>query len=613
MADEAMTAREQLYESILAAPGPVRARALEMVRLARAHQAPDTVRRCADDPERYARVVLGDEILTRAQRKAMAAAYDAATGTAARQILLLGGHGTSKTHSLSRIILWLYHARGAELVDGEEGGCGVIITAPTSGSIEGTLYAALLGAAARAEHRGYRVPGYGPRAEDRYRGASKASVSWWEGDSYWMEGLTARRDARGDLAHSAGGRHHSHLQIVAIEEALGVDDGMIAAAAGLSVARNVVTVASTNPTSRTGALYATVRERPAEWRKVAFSQLEHPNVLERRAVISGCVDHRRLEAALRSSAFEQRPAGADPDPARLDFLYALPAPGTAEKPGPRPDGIPGHPDAEVRVFRPLSARAAGQHLGDWLAADEAALLFRVGAIEAAMMRAAHRPVDEAGLPLPPDQVGLDCHPTRPPVECPRWGPSARAALEAIEGQGERYRGAPPPITLGRAREARWTGDDHQARIRTAVDDLLGRHGTRPLYVLDQAWGGDIGQDLVARGARVHYVLFNAPAVSEPLTLYGPPGNRRAEMAMETAAALHANLVALPYSGELLRQMEAVGSLIERGRHVIVRPKADIEKEIGKSTDELDALWLALASEGGGPATATGHRPFEAWE
>ena len=157
---------------------------------------------------------------------------------------------------------------------------------------------------------------------------------------------------------------------------MGLGVGMHLAISGMAVATNVVILASCNPTSTTSVLFQRVRAEPDLWSSYHFSQLHHVNVTARSEEIPGCVGHVDLEAALRSVMFERRGlvSEAELDPDRLDVVYALPPVGMPDKPGPRPDGQPGHPDAELQVFRPTTGVVAGMRLGRWLEGDAGALL-----------------------------------------------------------------------------------------------------------------------------------------------------------------------------------------------------------------------------------------------
>lgn len=537
-----------------------------------------------DHPEKYCRKILGDLPWTRKQRQFGQAVLDALTGSGKRKYLLAGGHGSGKTHCVRGAALWIWDAWGSQLdATGMCQGVGIIITAPTSGSLQGTVYSEMLAGGRAAEQRGHVLPGWAPRHKEGYKGPSQATVVWREGP-WRMESATPQQRAGGDVAHSASGRHHKGIQVLLVEEAMGVPASTILAMDGLAIAGNVLTLASTNPTSKTGPIYAKVRQAPQSWHQIGMGPIDHPNVLNRRTEIPGAASHLAVEEALRSASFIDRgPAtAAVVDVAKMGFAYALPPLGMPDKPGPRPDGIPGHPDAEPHIYEPLNAQVAGQYLDGWLEVDAEALLFNVPRITEDMLRPWVQPEG------PPDQVGVDAAQTRPPVAVARWGPSAR---RAVDSEADAV-ACSLPVTLP------WEGADRIEKGAHAAAEMIRRWGPGPVYVLDQAWGGPIAVGLRARGARVQEVGFGSAPIAPPLELIGPVDNRRSEMAAEAAVALNQGLVSVAYSQQLLTQMEATGALVYKAGRAdtkLVRPKEEIERELGRSPDELDALWLALAS------------------
>ena len=578
--------------------------------------------RYAEDPEGYARDVLGADEWSPRQRQLAAIVKDAALNRQPCRVLALGGHGTGKSHGVYDLAMWLYD------VVAFPDGCDVILTAPGRDSIERTTYFGLVTRGRKAESNGHLLPGWASRPSEGYRGASDKSITWHEG-AWRMKAISPRQTAGHDVAHSAGGMHHPNLTILILEEAMGIPQEMISAVEGLAVAQNVIIMATTNPTTSAGYLYGHIQSHREQWQLVEFSQLDHPNVIQRREVHRGSVSHVTLENALRSAEFEERgPADSTAlDPSRMDFVYALPPREMPDKPGPRADGIPGHPDAQPRVFRPANAQAAGQHLHGWLLADSSLLLYHVATISGRMASGEWTEPDH-----PPDQVGIDCAQGRVPVATPRWGPSARLALDALKAvqdaedarQGSfaavaamahpapRPAAAQPLITIGHSVELPWTGATPNERARTTADACLARWGDKTLYAVDRAFGGEVGQALEMKGAKVVYVNFGDGPIGTPLELYGKVANRRTEMEVEAAAAFNAGMVSAPYSRIVTQEMEAVGALqlsAKKGAPKIVREKKEIEKQIGRSPDALDSIKLALASEPRRIATWGGYSPW----
>jgi hypothetical protein len=532
------------------------------------------------DPARWFRDVLGEEITTRDQDRLLDAFVD---GDGLGRYCLKGGHGTGKSHRMGRVILFVWTCRGAILgADGEPMGCKVILTAPTGSSIRGTVYAQILDAARVAVSRGFWIPGYLPRAKDRYRGPSTREVNWHQDAPRWeMIGITASAQAGGGLAHSAGGSHHAGWQVVAAEETEGIRAEMLNAMAGLGTAGNVLTMAATNPTNSLSRFAGVVLGSPDAWSQVSFSQVTHPNVLERREVIRGGISHLDLEAAMRGASFEDRGSDAVPDPRRLDFWYALPPADMPDAPGPRADGIPGHPGAAPHVYRPTSALVAGQRLGDWLQDAAGALLFNVSLIRDLMGRGLRQPS------RPPDAVGVDCAGARPPWACPRWGPTARAAYDSGADPGAIYVGRPVEIS--------YNGTDELSLGADSARDLVERWGLTPTYVFDQAFGGRCQSSVAAMGAATRAVPFGGKPTGSPLPLYAPPANQRVQMHTEAAAAANGGLIAWAWSEELLVQMRALGGLVlpldGTAKTANLAPKKDLTEPM----DRLDAAVLALSS------------------
>lgn len=538
-----------------------------------------------DNPEKYSREILKSDPWSGRQRAAGDDVLQAINDSRPLRLLNKGGHGTGKSHITDDLIAWLWSVPGNR--DADEGGpqgCALIMTAPTRENFKKNTYAGLIRRGRIAHASGLSMPGWLPRKEENYGGASSASILWHEGP-WRMEGISPKASASKDVAHSAGGTHHHYLQIIVLEEAMGVPPEMVAAVEGLSVARNVIILATTNPTSTLGFLYGHIKKNRKLWVQHKFSQLDHPNVTYRREVYKGAVDHLHLESKIRA-LFEDRGPSATTsiNPDYLDFEYALPPEDMEDKPGPRIDGIPGHPDAIPHVFRPTSAQVAGQHLGDWLESDAMSTLFHCAGIENRLIR------ENCALPdFSPDQVGVDCAQGRHPVACPRWGPSAWKATRA---------GATGGLTLGRPIDVSWVGAHPNAKARSAADDLISRYGLSTLYVLDRAFGGEVGSALEAKGARIVYVQFGSTDLThEPHDLYGPVLNVRTEMAVDCARVFNSGIARMPYVDRVIHEMRATGALElskQRGGAKVVREKKEIEKALGHSPDSLDSVWLALA-------------------
>lgn len=548
------------------------------------------------NPVRFCREVLGIETLTEPQEKFLLAFVASAIRG---RWLLRGGHGTGKTAIGAMVLLYVWTVLAIET-----DGVLIMYSAPKLASIEETIYAQVLDLAQIAGDRGFTVPGLASRSADRYAGASRRSVSWSTADGKWnMEALTSVRKAGGGLAHGLSGRHHKGIQIVVIEEAEGGFEGGFQAIDGLLIAGNTAALAMTNPTSVHSSIGARITKDPQLWTQIGFAVYAHPNIVMRRTVIPGSASHEAMEEALRSSAFEDRGPleTTDIEADRLDFAYALPGLRSIpsgkvggrdriycnetglpykEREGPRGDGIPGHPDAEPHVFRPATAVIAGQYCADWLRTDDRRLLFHVNAIGARM--SAGTWVEPEGHP---DNVGVDCHPSRPPMACPRHGSGARAAIDTDAEAGS--------IILGKVVELRWEGDGDLEQAESSALHLVELYGKKATYSIDQASGGALGVYLEKLGAKVSLVAFVATPRFPPTKLYGKVLNVRTEMHVHAAAVLNAGIATAPYSATLLDEMTVLGAIIEAGESATKSAKLRRKEDIEESMDTLDVVVLAL--------------------
>lgn len=539
-----------------------------------------------DDPEKFAREVLGALPLTRQQQRFLRELVEIGFG----RWVLKGGHATGKTGVTAFAVLFGWGPLACQITPaGLPLGCKVLLSAPKASAIRGTIYEQLIRFAAVAARNGLPLPGWKTRNAEGYRGASSSSVLWHADRKLWeMETATAAPRADGGIATGVSGRHHAGQQFVILEEAEGSHEGIQIAVDGLAAAENVYVFAPLNPTSAFSPIASRVIGSPETWRQIEFPVWDHPNVRLRKAAHPGSASHRKLETVLRSAAFERRRLAAEVtlEPAKLDFVYALPGLETPDKPGPRPDGIPGHPDAEPQVFRPTGGIAAGQWLGDWLREDESRLLFHVNKIRAVMAAGGWRQPEG-----PPNRVGLDCAQSRAPVACPAWGPPGRDAHDA--------KAEPGTIVLGHCIEVRYGAGDEIQQGERAARHLVELYGTEALYVHDIAYGGYVASALAAKGCTVDAVGFGDAPRSGATVELGRMKNQRAEMAAHAALVLNSGIVALPHCSKLLAQMVATGALIPpkdvRAGGSVLREKREIETALGgKSPDELDAVGLSLS-------------------
>lgn len=528
------------------------------------------------DPVEFSNEVLGVGIVTDAQEEFLIRVAEA--GLRGRWFLR-GGHGSGKTHVMAVAIHFAWGPLACSMKDGKRVGCRLILSSTTSKSVQGTIYGQLLDLAESAQARGYDLPGFKRRKGDGYSGASRQSVGWHTSGNLWqMESLTSAPTAEGGISTSISGRHHKGLQIICTEEAEGGHAGGFAAMTGLMVAVNTCWIAATNPTAIFSPFGEMIEREPDSWSQIGFAVYRHPNVIYRKEIIAGSASHLAMDAILRTAAFEDRGSDAIFEADRLDFWYALPTREMEDKHGPRSDGIPGHPDAVPTVFRPTTPLAAGQWCPDFLRSDDRQLLFPVSAIRKRMLAAEYSEPDRA-----PDQVGLDCHPEKPPKACARWGPSARTAIDSDAKDGS--------IVIGRPIEIRWAGETETEKAATAACHLAELYGSSATYSIDQASGGAVGVLLEGSGAKVSFVQFGAPPTSPPTKVYGKTLNRRVEMNVHAALAMR--IVSAPYLQDLIRQMTATGPLIPAGETGLKAASLRKKVEMTEDMDDLDALVLAL--------------------
>ena len=143
-----------------------------------------------------------------------------------------------------------------------------------------------------------------------------------------------------------------------------------------------------------------------------------------------------------------------------------------------------------------------------------------------------------------------------------------------------------------------------------ANQMIGRYGKAPIYIVDAGYGGHIIEALESRGCRVVRAHFGGgpkPAM---------PGQRRAGLNARATwyidLADSLDMIALPESDLLTEDLIHVGAPIEVEARAIqrmlehanrrdklakfkIRPKAKIKEDIGRSPDYGDALVLASSS------------------
>jgi hypothetical protein len=112
-----------------------------------------------------------------------------------------------------------------------------------------------------------------------------------------------------------------------------------------------------NPTEPQGPAYQ--RAQSGAYSVIHLDAFQHPNVVERAAVIPDAVSFRVIDARVRTDCRDRGPYPETPlEPLHGDFVYALPPKGDAharDDAGARPDGILGAVGARPHVYRPNAA------------------------------------------------------------------------------------------------------------------------------------------------------------------------------------------------------------------------------------------------------------------
>lgn len=514
------------------------------------------------------------------------------------KLLIPSGNNLGKTFLLAGWGVYRFDAVAA-LEDSETGqreqGAQILLPGPDHETVFRTVYAEMLALALRAEARGHLMPGE----------RSDKSVTWQVRAKWHVEAFAPAQRVRNDVAHSASGRHHRN-QIALIEEGQGVPEPTWAAVEGMCSSDGNQIVSSFNPTNPVGSAFQ--RSRSGSFATIHLSAFDHPNVKKRALVIPAAVDFKVIDGRVRDQCQDRGPYPATPvEPEQKDFVYAVPSTNASEH-GPRADGRPGHPDAQLRVYRP-SARFTAQVLGEWPATSESGL-FNAGDVDAAMLRWSRSP-DPATIP---DNVGVD--PAREgdddPAAAPRWGESASSLLRAYkEAQN---------VNQAAIDQLRQTRRCRIGNIRILPRGKGPEVATRLAalfpaspFAIDE---GGVGTSPFDYLATVLQRQCTAVSFAEtPLdVLPGEPysENMRTQLYVRLSMLVARGLVDLP-NDPLLRE-ELLAHATEESSKVITKrdprtnetvkvrepavaliPKDDIKKMIGRSPDRADACVLAVFS------------------
>jgi hypothetical protein len=558
----------------------------------------------AGDPWKYFRDAFG-WVLTQHQEDALEVIEHNSL------VLLRGGNNLGKTEFLAGYGVYRFDAVAAlpnpnERLD--EQGCFLLLLGPDHSTIFGTSYSALLRMRRRAAQRGFFIPGE----------PSERSVLWQIRAEDWrIEPFSPPREGDEEartMKSSASGRHHVN-QIGLIEEAMGLTESLVASAEGMCSSVGNKIVCAFNPDIPTGPIYT--REIKKAYKVVEWDAFTHPNIVQRTYIVPGAIDFHIVDAAVRVDTRDRGPADkVDVDDTYGDFIYALPPDKDPIEKGPRQDGVLGHPDGEIHVFRPTSKFSA-QRRGKWpRSSDER--LFDPGAFDEAVVRYEAR----EDLPdCPPSVVGVDPagQGGDEPYAAPRWGLDGMTLLLRYAD----CNGDPIQIAALRADFRATTG--HLVSLKKGDGhSLAGQLCERWPDAAYQVDEGGLGSSTLSAarnsfGLNASGVSFGAKAPYRsiggkefPILI---PGlryceNMRTWLYVIAAELLRVGLVDVPFDlglredlmaheviytrGMMIEVSDPIrGKVKERKPSVILIPKDEIRKRINRSPDKADAWVLAL--------------------
>jgi hypothetical protein len=342
-----------------------------------------------------------------------------------------------------------------------------------------------------------------------------------------------------------------------------------------------------------------------------MSAFDHPNVAERRSVVPQAVSFKTVDGRVRSECVDR---GAWPETpleqARGDFLYALPPDPVQgvhpEDPAPRQDGVPGHRDGRVRVYRPR-ALFESQILGRYPLNVEIGL-FNPGAWDAAVERWKAGP-PAAQLGKLPDRIGVDAAREGDDDTCfaPAWGESTEQLLRTWDN-AERERNEKVKADLLENRRVR-VGEIRIApkgRGPEVAKHIAGIYGHSPWNVDEGGVGASVldhAKDVLRLDAVG--VSFAAVAPARLPEEYWCE-NMRAALYVRAAMLIDRGLVDVP-DDRLLREEVLAHRLVFgertveengqkwRAQTVRILEKDEIKKKIKRSPDRADAFVLSLFS------------------
>jgi len=595
----AMT-REELYARIMALPEPKRTEAI--VAAAKLYGEKGTPkpkgpprdiehrRGLAGDPSRYFAEILG-WTLTAQQERALAEIE------ARSRVLIAAANNVGKSSLLGGYVVYVMDAvaslpatdRGLD-----EQGAIILLPGPDHDTIFTTIYREVLMHLRRAIARGFGMPGYADLSEK--------SVLWRVRPDWFVEDFAPPKHVGEDVAHTVSGRHQRNMTAI-IEEGQGVVEPIWRGTEGMCSAVGNKIISAFNPTEARGSAYT--RARGGTYHVMHLSAFDHPNIRERRPVIPDAIDFAVIDARVKIDCRDRGAYPAvQPDPERRDFHYALPPPAADER-GARADGVIGHPDGAVRVYRPNGV-FQGQVLGQWPDRTDAGL-FEPSLLDAAAERWRAEPDPTEA----PSRLGVDCarEGADENMAVPAWGDSAETLLRAWASARLESTEAVDEVVATR-------------RIRVGEVVALGK-GDGPTIANRIAthfpqrcpWSVDEGS--VGSSVLDHARILGKQAIGVSFGSAAPdptPGepyseNLRTAMYVRASLLLARGLIDMPddplmraelMEHRLIHKTKSVRVVGESGAEhkelkdcVLLIAKEEIKKRIGRSPDRADAFVLAL--------------------
>lgn len=377
------------------------------------------------------------------------------------------------------------------------------------------------------------------RGRGGFRGAKAPRLE--TNPDHFAHGFTAKD---GD---SFQGHHSEHLLIV-FDEAVGIDPVFWETAESMFGGEGHGWLAIFNPTDTSSQAY--LEELTGNWHTISLSALEHPNIA---AELAGL--RPPLPAAVRLEHLERwlkawfRPVNGTPKKTDIEWP---PGSGQYLRPGPL---------GESRVLGRWPSQATNSVWSD-------------GAFQAAEQAQLEEPKDE------PVEVGCDVA---------RFGDDY-TAIHVRRG----------PVSLHHENANGWSTSETAGRLKALAREY-GRHaGVDGHDIAVKIDDDGVGGGVVDQAEDYRFIpVRNGSEAFEPENY----PNRRSELWFAVAeraddGRLDVSRLDPDIRRELRRQaMAPLWKVDSQGRRV-VEPKADTKKRIKRSPDDMDALNLAYAPDGG---------------